>query len=77
MSSRLPVLKGRRVVRALRYAGFLLDHIVGGHHILVHRDDAARMVSVPAHAAKDIKVGTLRAIIRDAGLSVAEFKTLL
>jgi predicted RNA binding protein YcfA (HicA-like mRNA interferase family) len=77
MSPKLPVLKGRQVLRALRKAGFLLDHVQGSHHIMVHSDDPTRMVSVPVHAGKDIKAGTLRALIRAAGLTVAEFQKLL
>jgi predicted RNA binding protein YcfA (HicA-like mRNA interferase family) len=77
VSERLPVVKGRDVVRALQKAGFLVDHIQGSHHILIHKDDPERMVSVPVHAGKDIKKGTLRAIIKQAGLTVQGFRKLL
>jgi hypothetical protein len=36
-----------------------------------------RTVTVPVHGNRDLKRGTLRSIIRQAGLSVEEFKTLL
>lgn len=77
MSGRLPALKGREVVRALQKAGFLVDHIQGSHHILIHKNDPGRQASVPVHAGKDIKKGTLRAIIKQAGLTVEAFRKLL
>lgn len=77
MSGGLPTVSGRRVVRALETAGFVVERISGSHHLLVHRDNPARAVTVPVHGSRDLKPGTLRAIIRQAGLSVAEFDDLL
>lgn len=76
-SARLPAVSGRRVVRALTRAGFIVDRIVGSHHVLVHPDNPARVVTVPCHSSRDLKPGTLRAIIRQAGLTVKEFNELL
>jgi predicted RNA binding protein YcfA (HicA-like mRNA interferase family) len=39
------------------------------------RHDAT--LSIPDHLGKEVKRGTLRAIIRDAGLTVDEFINLL
>jgi len=55
----------------------VVDRIVGSHHILAHPLDASRVVTVPCHAARDLKPGTLRAIIRQAGMTVEEFNELL
>jgi predicted RNA binding protein YcfA (HicA-like mRNA interferase family) len=44
---------------------------------LTHPGDPTRTVSVPCHSARDLKPGTLRSIIRQAGLSVDEFAGLL
>jgi predicted RNA binding protein YcfA (HicA-like mRNA interferase family) len=49
----------------------------GSHHLLVHPEDPRRIVTVPVHGARDLKSGTLRAIIRQAGLTVEEFRALL
>jgi predicted RNA binding protein YcfA (HicA-like mRNA interferase family) len=43
---------------------------------LIHAADPARKVTVPIHNT-DLKRGTLRAIIAQSGLSVAEFLALL
>ena len=77
MSGRLPAVPARDVIRALTRAGFVIDRIVGSHYIMAHPDDPRRAVSVPHHGKKDLKPGTLRAIIRQAGLSVEEFNALL
>jgi predicted RNA binding protein YcfA (HicA-like mRNA interferase family) len=73
----LPSVSGNRVVRALTRAGFVLDRIAGSHHVLAHRTDPTRTVTVPVHSGRDLKPGTLRAIIRQAGFTVEEFKELL
>jgi predicted RNA binding protein YcfA (HicA-like mRNA interferase family) len=74
---RLPAVSGRRAVRALEKAGFSVNRIAGSHHVLTYPDDPMRTVTVPVHAGRDLKPGTLRAIIRQAGLSVDQFTELL
>jgi predicted RNA binding protein YcfA (HicA-like mRNA interferase family) len=74
---KLPVVNGRRTVRALERAGFELRHIRGSHHVMVHAGPPQRMVSVPVHGNQEIPMGTLAAIIREAGLSREEFMALL
>jgi predicted RNA binding protein YcfA (HicA-like mRNA interferase family) len=44
---------------------------------MVFPGDPTRTVVVPVHAARDLKPGTMRAVIRQAGLSVDEFAALL
>ncbi len=73
----LPVVSGGRVVRALTRAGFVLDRIVGSHHVLIRPANPLRTVTVPVHGDRDLKPGTLRAIIRQAGFTVEEFRDLL
>lgn len=77
MNARLPSLGGRRVIRALERAGFVIRRTHGSHYILSHSDDPARAVTVPVHGNRDLKPGTLRSIVRQAGLSVEEFLELL
>jgi len=73
----LPTVSGNRVIRALTRNGFVVDRIVGSHHVLVYPADPTRTVTVPVHANRDLKPGTLRSIIRQAGFTVEEFKELL
>jgi predicted RNA binding protein YcfA (HicA-like mRNA interferase family) len=74
---RLPVISGSAVLRALKRAGFNVDRIVGSHHVLVFPGDPTRTVTVPVHSNRDLKPGTLRSIIRQAGFTVEEFNELL
>jgi predicted RNA binding protein YcfA (HicA-like mRNA interferase family) len=73
---RLPAMSPDDVVRALARAGFSLHRIKGSHHHLRNPDRPDARPVVPMHRG-DLPLGTLRAIIRQAGLSVAEFLDLL
>jgi predicted RNA binding protein YcfA (HicA-like mRNA interferase family) len=73
----LPTVNGRRLIRALERAGFVLLRSRGSHQILAHRSDPARRVVVPVHGKRDLKPGTLRAILLRARLTVDEFTKLL
>ena len=70
----LPRISGRECVAALAGAGFLLRRQHGSHMVL-RRDDPFAQLVIPDHPELDR--GTLRAIIRQAGLTVEEFKKLL
>lgn len=74
---KLPVVSGKRVIQAFTKAGFEVNRIVGSHHVLVFPGGPTRTVTVPVHAGRDLKPGTLRSIIRQAGLTVEEFVELL
>jgi predicted RNA binding protein YcfA (HicA-like mRNA interferase family) len=76
MNQRLPAVPARDAVRALERAGFVVSRTSGSHCRLVHASDPTRKVTVPIHAG-DLKRGTLRGIIAQAGLTVAEFIALL
>ncbi len=76
MNPKLPVLSGREVCAALCRAGF--SEIPGrgkGSHLFVHRPDPPTAITVPDQ--KEVKRGTLRAILRRADLTVEEFLKLL
>jgi predicted RNA binding protein YcfA (HicA-like mRNA interferase family) len=72
--SKLPVISGTECVKALEKVGFLLDRQRGSHMILVC-EDPKTTISVPNH--KELDRETLKAIIRQVGLSVDEFIALL
>lgn len=73
--SELPRISGREVVKALKKKGYEQDRQRGSHIILRQTDSPHRRVTVPDH--KEVAKGTLRAIIREVGLTVDEFKDLL
>jgi predicted RNA binding protein YcfA (HicA-like mRNA interferase family) len=65
-----PAGQRKAVVRALEV------HIRGSHHYL-RRPEAQQLVCVPVHGARDLPLGTLRAILRQAGLSADELAEYL
>ena len=73
---RLPVVSGPELVRALTRAGFVLDRQSGSHAVLFD-PITSNFVSVPMHGGRDLPVGTVRSILRDARLTVARFRELL
>ena len=73
---RLPALSADDVVRALERAGFSVHRIKGSHHHLRNPDRPRARPVVPMHRG-DLPLGTLRAIIKQAGLSVRAFLDLL
>ena len=74
-NQQLPAVSGARVVKALQAAGFVLTRTSGSHHRLKHPD--GRATTVPVHAGKDVPKGTLRSVLRDAGLSAEDLRQLL
>ena len=70
----LPVVSGREVVKALEKMGYVFDRARGSHMILRQHDPPHRRLTVPNH--DEVAKGTLRAIIRQAGLTVEEFNDL-
>ena len=73
--TRLPVVSGRDAVKAMRKIGYELDHQTGSHMILRRFTPPYRRLTIPDH--KELARGTLRAVIREAGLTVDEFAALL
>jgi predicted RNA binding protein YcfA (HicA-like mRNA interferase family) len=72
--TRLPVVSGRDAVRAFSKIGYRLDHQTGSH-LIRHEHPPHRRLSVPDH--RELAKGTLRTLIRQAGLNVEEFSRLL
>lgn len=71
--SKLPRLSGRDCVAALTRAGFRQLRQKGSH-IILRRNDPFAQLTVPDH--DELDRGTLRAIIRQAGLTVEQFNQL-
>lgn len=72
--SKLPVVSGQDLCKVLKKTGYVIDHQTGSHIILRNENPPHRRLTVPNH--KEIAKGTLRAILRQAGLTVEEFKDL-
>ena len=70
----LPNISGQECIKALQKAGFYFKRQTGSHLVL-RRDNTFAQLIVPNH--KQLDRGTLRAIIRQADLSVKDFVDLL
>jgi predicted RNA binding protein YcfA (HicA-like mRNA interferase family) len=76
-SGRLPVVSGKRTIKALQRAGYELRRTRGSHHVMLHPGPPQRIVSVPVHGNHPLPPGTLSAILDQTNLSVEEFMSLL
>lgn len=67
----MKVVSGKQMCRILEQRGGTLARIHGAHHIDRHTATGRRTV-VPVHGNHDLKPGTQRGIMRDAGLTDAD-----
>ena len=72
--AKLPVVSGAEAVKAFQRAGWRIDRQKGSHVILLRPGHVASL-SVPQHP--ELAPGTLRALVRAAGISVDDFAALL
>ena len=61
-------ISGKRLCKLLQSRGWILDHISGSHYVYTH-PDAPRPIPVPVHGNQDLRTGTQRSIMREAGLT--------
>ncbi|MGQ9585604.1 MAG: type II toxin-antitoxin system HicA family toxin [Anaerolineae bacterium] len=76
MSEKLPRIDCRELVQVLERAGFVKKRQKGSH-LHMWREADTRRVTVPVHKGRNVPLGTLRAILRDAEISSEEFLKLL
>ncbi len=74
--TKLPIVRPAKIIKALERAGFYVHHSTGSHYILKSANNPMLRVVIPYHN-KDIKTGTLAAIIKQTGMSVDEFRKLI
>jgi predicted RNA binding protein YcfA (HicA-like mRNA interferase family) len=72
--SRLSNLSGKDAVKAFQKAGWQKLGQVGSHVVMI-KPGVRVNLSIPQH--RELSVGTLRALIRNSGLTVEEFLELL
>ncbi len=67
---RLPRLSGREALRVFELFGWEKARQSGSHIILIREGHPATL-SIPDH--KEVATGTLRSLIRSAGITIEEF----
>ena len=73
--AKLPRLKGKGLIAALKRAGFKVIRVKGSHHFLMSQD--GRRTVVPVHSGEDIGIGFLAKILRDVEMTFEDFRRLL
>ena len=69
---KFPGLSGAQIVRALERLGFVMAR-QSGSHIVMRRN--AQGCVVPNH--KEVKVGTVNGVLRQAGVTAEEFNSVI
>lgn len=75
MGEKTPVVKSSELIKALECAGFREVSRSSGSHVKLRK--AGRIVIVPDHGSRDVPIGTLRSILKQAGFTVDEFRSLV
>ncbi|APB33169.1 YcfA family protein [Gloeomargarita lithophora Alchichica-D10] len=61
-------ISGKRLCKIVEQKGWVLRRITGSHHIYENLE-VDQILSIPVHRNQDLKVGTLKALMKIAGLS--------
>ncbi len=72
---KLPVVSGLDIVKRLKKAGFIATRQKGSH-VRMERFDGSKTIKLTVPLHEEIKKGTLNRILKDAGISLNEFKKL-
>ncbi len=75
--TKIPVLTSNEVIRGLKKAGFEFDRQAKGSHEIWYNPITKRRTTIPNHPGVEIRKGTLKAILEQAGLSLEDFLQLL
>jgi predicted RNA binding protein YcfA (HicA-like mRNA interferase family) len=61
-------VSGKKLCKIIETKGWVLKKITGSHHIY-EKTGADKILSVPVHRNKDLKIGTLKALMKIAELT--------
>jgi predicted RNA binding protein YcfA (HicA-like mRNA interferase family) len=61
-------VSGKSLCKIIEQKGWVLRRITGSHHIY-EKSDVNQILSIPVHRDQDLKIGTLRALMKIAELS--------
>ena len=73
---KLRELSTREVQKRLKKLGFIFYRQGKGSHEIWARDEDGKIIPVPSYKGKNIRKGTIAAIIRELGLGVEDFMKL-
>jgi predicted RNA binding protein YcfA (HicA-like mRNA interferase family) len=61
-------ISGKALCKIVERNGWILKRVTGSHHIYAKKGVAA-IISIPVHGNRDLPPGTLKGILKDAGLT--------
>ncbi len=73
---KLPVISGKETIRTLEKAGFIIVR-QRGSHVRIKKVTSEKVIKITIPLHETLDRGTLKRIIRNAGLTVEEFINLL
>lgn len=59
---------GKALCKIVERQGWLLKRVTGSHHIYA-KEGVSIILSIPVHSNRDLPTGTLRSLMKDAGLT--------
>ena len=75
MSKRLPRVTATEIIKVLEKIGFSLTRQSGSHMIYVNQE--GRRTTIPYHSGKTLHPKILKSILKEAGLTIDQFRELL
>lgn len=61
-------VSGKKLCKIVEKKGWVLRKVTGSHHIY-SKTGADKILSIPVHKNKDLKIGTLKALMKIAELT--------
>ena len=61
-------ISGKKLSKIVVKHGWVLKRVKGSHHIF-EKEGLETTLSIPIHGNKDLKIGTLKAILKQANLT--------
>jgi predicted RNA binding protein YcfA (HicA-like mRNA interferase family) len=66
-------ISGKRLCKVIERKGWVLKKVTGSHHIY-EKISVEQILSIPVHRDQDLKVGTLKALMKIAQLSEEDLR---
>ncbi|MDJ0601123.1 MAG: type II toxin-antitoxin system HicA family toxin [Crocosphaera sp.] len=61
-------ISGKKLCKIVEKQGWILKRVTGSHHIY-QKPDSQKILSIPVHRNQDLKLGTLKSLMKIANLS--------
>ena len=61
-------ISGKKLCKVVEKFGWTLSRVKGSHHIYT-KEGVSKIIVIPVHGNRDLPAGTLKGILKDAGLT--------